>query len=108
MLNVQRIASQYLAGNPMDDPTERDLVVYVPPRYDGSDRHYPTLYLLHGFGMNATDWTYPFPHGGGLLPPIDVVFDAAIAKHHAAGMIGQCSRPFLMRWVVRACLCCSS
>lgn len=87
MLVVERIVSGHLAGNLMGDPAERDLVVYLPPGYAASDRRYPTAYLLHGFGMRATDWATAFPHGGGLMPPIDEVFDAAITKGRAAEMI---------------------
>jgi enterochelin esterase family protein len=45
-----RHTSRVLAGNPLGDPAERDLLVYVPPGYDpGDDRRYPTLLAVVGF-----------------------------------------------------------
>jgi enterochelin esterase family protein len=36
----------------------RRVLVYTPPGYrDGSERSYPTLYLLHGSGQEETSWT---------------------------------------------------
>lgn len=38
--------------------TERAAVVYTPPGYEqDSDRAYPILFLLHGFGDDQTAWT---------------------------------------------------
>ena len=40
----QRIVSEALAGNPLDDPYERALGVYLPPGYDAEpDRRYPCI-----------------------------------------------------------------
>ena len=37
--------SQVLASNPLGDPAERDLLVYLPPGYDHSgDRRYPVVF----------------------------------------------------------------
>jgi len=37
---------------------DRKLVVYTPPGYEAdSDRTYPVVYLLHGFGDDQTAWT---------------------------------------------------
>ncbi len=41
--------SQVLSGNPLGDPHERDLYVYLPPGYDDSDDSFPTVYCLTGF-----------------------------------------------------------
>ena len=35
---------------------ERDVVVYLPPGYEGSGESYPVLYLLHGAGGNERTW----------------------------------------------------
>ncbi|HEY5936056.1 MAG TPA: alpha/beta hydrolase-fold protein [Kofleriaceae bacterium] len=43
-----RHTSQVLAGNPLGDPIERDLYVYVPPDYD-PDRRYPAVLAIVGF-----------------------------------------------------------
>ena len=50
MIIHTRIEGSQLRGNLLEDPTERDLFVYVPPGYEESDRRYPTAYLLHAYG----------------------------------------------------------
>lgn len=44
-----RHESEVLKGNPLGDPYVRDLFVYLPPGYDGSDARYPSVYCLTGF-----------------------------------------------------------
>jgi enterochelin esterase-like enzyme len=51
-LTVTQIDSALLAGNRLGDPEERDLLCYLPPGYDESDRRYPTVMILPGFGAN--------------------------------------------------------
>lgn len=48
MLVRHRVTSTALAGNPLADPTTRELPVVLPPGYDQSQR-YPVLYGLAGF-----------------------------------------------------------
>src|SRR4249920_1533770 len=43
-----RITSRVLAGNPLGDPVERDVHVYVPPGYDENNR-YPAVLAVVGF-----------------------------------------------------------
>lgn len=38
-----------LAHNPLGDPPVRELGVYLPPGYDGSDRRYPVVLVLPGY-----------------------------------------------------------
>lgn len=87
MLLVESIDSQHLSGNLHGDPSQRDLVVYLPPSYGTSTRRYPVLYLLHGYGGQAINWTKTNRLADGYIQPIDEVFDPAITKHHAAEMI---------------------
>jgi hypothetical protein len=47
-VEIWRHESQALKGNPLDDPFERDVIVYLPPEYDENER-YPTVYALTGF-----------------------------------------------------------
>ncbi len=35
---------------------ERKYALYLPPDYDSSERSYPVLYLLHGYGDDQTGW----------------------------------------------------
>ncbi len=45
-----RLTSRVLVGNPLGDPIDRDLYVYVPPGYDGdASRRYPTLLAVVGY-----------------------------------------------------------
>ena len=46
------IAVEALKDNKLGDPDIRNMVIYLPPSYDSSDKTYPVIYLLHGFGGN--------------------------------------------------------
>ena len=48
-LVVDRVRSLVLSGNPLGDPAERDLYVYVPPGYSETARTYPVLMAVVGF-----------------------------------------------------------
>jgi Putative esterase len=51
------ITSQALAGNPLDDPAERPLWLYLPPGYgDDPDRRYPSIYVLQGLTGQVDMW----------------------------------------------------
>lgn len=44
------VSSALLRANPLGDPAERPLRVYVPPGYDAQpDRRYPSVYVLQGY-----------------------------------------------------------
>lgn len=44
------VVSEVLRGNPLGDPYERELPVYLPPSYDAdSARRYPVVFCLTGF-----------------------------------------------------------
>ncbi|WP_236003939.1 alpha/beta hydrolase [Nonomuraea antri] len=82
------VDSTLLRGNPLGDPHERPLMVYVPPGYEDSaaGRIYPTIYVLQGYtghiGMwwNRAPFRQPFPEladalfAQGDVPPAIVVF----------------------------------
>ncbi len=78
-LRVERLVleSAALAGNPLHDPTARDLLVVVPPDYDHSELRYPVLYLLAGFAS----------FGATLLQRAcwDEALDQRLARLFAAG-----------------------
>jgi S-formylglutathione hydrolase FrmB len=46
------IVVEALKDNKLGDPDTRDILIYLPPGYDSSDKVYPVIYLLHGFGGN--------------------------------------------------------
>ncbi|TDW18728.1 alpha/beta hydrolase [Kribbella kalugense] len=59
--------SELLRGNPLGDPHERPVLVYLPPGYDDSDQRYPSIYVTMGYtghvGMwfNRAPFRQPYP-----------------------------------------------
>ena len=52
------VTSELLAGNPLGDPADRPLWVYVPEGVSkGSDQRYPTIYMIQGFTGQVDAWT---------------------------------------------------
>lgn len=79
--------SDVLRDNPLGDPHERPLWVYVPPGYDDDpERRYPSVYVLQGYTghlamwRNRTPFRQPFPEvadqqiAAGEIPPCIVVY----------------------------------
>ncbi len=81
------IGSAHLAGNMLQDPSERDLFVYLPPGYEDSKFRYPSAYLLHAFGENAEELVHPPTDGRRWAPPIEDVLDPVFGRMGAAPMI---------------------
>ena len=51
------IASRALRGNPLGDPAERPLWVYLPPGYDDDpDARYPSVYMIQGLTGQLDMW----------------------------------------------------
>jgi hypothetical protein len=51
------VVSEALQGNPLSDPYERPLWVYLPPGYDDEpSRRYPTLYQIQGLTGQLDMW----------------------------------------------------
>jgi S-formylglutathione hydrolase FrmB len=51
------LVSEALKGNPLGDPHERPLWVYVPPGYDAEpERRYPTIYVIQGLTGQLDMW----------------------------------------------------
>jgi pimeloyl-ACP methyl ester carboxylesterase len=49
------LESAALRDNPLRDPSRREVLVLVPPGYDGGSRRFPTLYLLAAYAsLGAT------------------------------------------------------
>jgi hypothetical protein len=81
------VTSRVLEGNPLGDPHERPLWVYLPPGVgDDPARRYPSIYLIQGFTGQVDMWwnrtalrpTVPELvdelFAGGAVPPAVVVF----------------------------------
>jgi enterochelin esterase-like enzyme len=59
---------------------DRDFIVYTPPGYNASARkHYPVLYLLHGYSDDASAWS--------TAGRANVILDNLIARGQAKPMI---------------------
>ena len=54
-LDEHVISSEALRGNPLGDPHERPLWVYVPPGYD-EERRYPSVYAIQGMTGQVDMW----------------------------------------------------
>jgi len=69
------IDSQVLRGNPLGDPHERPLWVYVPPGYDDDQaRRYPTVYVIQGYTGNIAMWANRTPFRRPYPELVDEVF----------------------------------
>ncbi|HWE55977.1 MAG TPA: alpha/beta hydrolase-fold protein [Acidimicrobiales bacterium] len=81
------IHSAALEGNHLGDPADRPLWVYVPPGYDDeTDRRYPSVYVIQGYGGFISSWANrpayanPYPEAAdrviaaGEAPPCILVF----------------------------------
>lgn len=53
-VRIDFVDSPALRGNALGDPSERPVVIYVPPDYDPQgSRRYPVMYCLHGYTGDA-------------------------------------------------------
>jgi S-formylglutathione hydrolase FrmB len=88
-------SSTVLRDNPLGDPADRPLYVYVPPGYDDEpERRYASVYIIQGYTgriamwWNRTAYRTPFPEAvdqlfaKGEAPPTIVVYvDAGWTKY---------------------------
>jgi Putative esterase len=81
------ITSELLRDNPLGDPYERPLWVYLPPGYDDEPgRRYPSVYVIQGYTGHLTMWfnrtpfRQPYPEladamfAAGEVPPAIMVY----------------------------------
>jgi hypothetical protein len=68
------IDSELLRGNPLGDPHQRPVLVYLPPGYDDEpDLRYPSVYVIQGYTghvmmwRNRTPFRQPFPERADAL-----------------------------------------
>ena len=87
MIVHMRVESPSLAGNLLEDPSERDLFVYLPPGYDETKRRYPTAYFLHANGQTAAQLVNPPTDEIRWKPPIQDVLDPVFGRMGARPMI---------------------
>lgn len=54
-LNKVVIPAPALANNLLGDPAEREIAIYLPPSYNSSNKRYPVVYYLSGYGEGLND-----------------------------------------------------
>jgi len=74
-LDKNVIDSTLLRDNPLGDPHERPLWVYVPPGYDeDSSTRYPAVYVIQGYTGQVTMWANRTPYRQPFVETADAVF----------------------------------
>ena len=69
------VTSELLRGNPLGDPHERPLWVYLPPGYDSADdRRFPVVYVIQGYTGHLAMWRNRMPYRQPFLETADAVF----------------------------------
>ncbi len=69
------ISSELLRGNPLGDPHERPLWVYLPPGYeDEPARRYPAVYVIQGYTGHIAMWRNRSPYRQPFPETADAVF----------------------------------
>jgi len=72
--------STALRGNPLGDPHERPLWVYLPPGYDDDpDRRYPSVYVIQGLTGQLDMWRNRSPYRRNFPELADDLFARAAA-----------------------------
>ncbi|SEC96842.1 Putative esterase [Amycolatopsis tolypomycina] len=73
-LDRHTVTSALLRDNPLGDPHERPLWVYVPPGYDDGDERYPVVYVIQGYTGHLTMWANRTPFRQPFVETADAVF----------------------------------
>jgi Putative esterase len=74
-LDRHTVNSVLLRDNPLGDPHERPLWVYVPPGYDDDPAtRYPAVYVLQGYTGHVAMWANRMPFRQPFLETADAVF----------------------------------
>ena len=89
-LDEHVLSSELLRGNPLGDPAERPLEVYVPPGYDDASRRYPSVYVLQGYTGMLPMW-----HNRTAFRP---TFPEAVDRLFASGQASPCLVVFVDAW----------
>ena len=74
-VNALKHESEILKDNPLGDPFVRDLYVYTPPNYVGSDKSYPVVYCLSGFGGRGKKLLNDSPFSMNLAERLDMLIN---------------------------------
>jgi len=90
-LNRHTVDSVLLRENPLGDPRERPLWVYVPPGYDDNPYSaYPVIYVIQGYGAHISMWANRTPFNQPFIETADAVF----ADRESRAITGKSSGAF--------------
>jgi enterochelin esterase-like enzyme len=88
-----KVHGKSLEGNLEGDSPDRDVFIYLPPSYaKETNRRYPVVYLLHGYGLTAERWM-PFANlaatsdkniGAGTMREMILVNPDAFTKYNGS------------------------
>lgn len=84
------VDSNLLRGNPLSDPHERPIWVYVPPGYDVGTERYPTVYVIQGYTGHVGMWGNRTPFRQPFIETADAVF--------AGGAVPGCVVVYVDAW----------
>lgn len=74
-LDEHLFESQLLRDNPLADPSQRPLLVYVPPGYDDEpQRRYATVYVIQGYTGHVSMWRNRTAYRQPFIETADGVF----------------------------------
>ena len=74
------IESALLRDNPLGDPHQRPLWVYLPPGYDDDpDTRYPAVYVIQGYTGHVAMWANRTPYRRTFIETADQVFGSGQA-----------------------------
>ncbi|MDT5028688.1 MAG: hypothetical protein QOE61_5114 [Micromonosporaceae bacterium] len=68
------IESELLRGNPLGDPAQRPLWVYVPPDADDETTRYPAVYVIQGYTGHLSMWANRSAYRQPFLETADALF----------------------------------
>lgn len=100
-IEMMTVRSRVLAGNPLGDPSERQVPVWLPPDYGTSGRRYPVLLFLAGFGgggrflLGESLWGETLPQrldrlaAGGAIGPMIVVMADCLTRYGGSQYINS-------------------
>ena len=84
------IDSAALRDNPLGDPSQRPLWVYLPPGYAEDDRRYPSVYVIQGYTGHVQMWWNRSPFRTPYPEAVDALF--------ASGQASPCIVVFVDAW----------
>jgi S-formylglutathione hydrolase len=83
-----KVHGESLAGNLEGDSPDRDVSIYLPPGYETARRrHYPVIYLLHGYLLTDQYWTVVSPRPDIPAANLPAAMNRAIASGAVKPMI---------------------